>query len=385
MGSDGFIPLAEPVIRGNEWKYVKDCLDTAWVSSVGSYVDDFERSVAGAAGVDHAVATVNGTAALHTALLVAGIGPGQEVLVPALSFVAPANVVRYVGAHPVFVDAEPEFGQMNVDQLVEFLQEGCQIRDGAPCNQATGRRVTAVLAVHLLGHPVDMDPLLEVARRHGLLVIEDAAESLGARYRDRPLGGLGDLGCFSFNGNKVVTCGGGGALVTNRREWAERARYLTTQARDDEVEYLHNQIGYNYRLTNLQAAMGLAQMEQLDEYVAAKRRIAGNYRQALASWDEVQTPTEREGAFSTFWLYTVRLADRKRSRALMRHLKERNIQTRPLWHPLHSLPPYRDEQALPIEVADQLHDRCLSLPCSVNLTGEQQQRVIEGVRDFLGS
>src|SRR6202167_138990 len=276
-----FIPLSVPVIQGNEWRYMKECLDTNWVSSVGPFVDRFEEAIATQVGTRFAVATVNGTAALHVALLLAGVKPEDEVVVSTLTFIAPVNAIRYVGAWPVFIDAEPVYLQMDPSGVVDFLERGCRWHDGALHNKLTGRRVSALIPVHILGHPVDLDPILEVARKYGLKVIEDSTEGLGADYKGRSLGCLGDVACFSFNGNKIITTGGGGMLVTNNQEWAHRAKYLTTQAKDDPIEYLHREVGYNYRLSNLLAAVGCAQMEQLPAYIAAKRRIAARYTEKL--------------------------------------------------------------------------------------------------------
>ena len=271
----GFIPLCVPEIRGNEWTYVKECLDAGWVSSVGSYVDRFERMVADNVGAKYAVATVNGTAALHIALLVAGVEPEDEVLVSTLTFIAPANAIRYAGAWPVFIDAEPDYWQFDVEKARQFLEQQCHRVDGVLRNKITGRRVKAMVPVDILGHPNRPrgDPRSR-ASRFDLAVIEDATESLGAAYHGKKVGGQSAAACFSFNGNKILTTGGGGMFVTNNEQWMARARYLTTQAKDDPVEYIHHEIGYNYRLTNVQAAMGCAQMELLDEYVEAKRRIA---------------------------------------------------------------------------------------------------------------
>jgi perosamine synthetase len=379
----GFIPLCDPCVRGNEWTYVKECLDTGWVSSVGAYVDRFERMVADWVGTRCGVATVNGTAALHIALLVAGVKPGDEVLVSTLTFIAPANAVRYAGAWPVFIDAEPDYWQMDVEKAGRFLDRECQWKNGALWNNRTGRRVAALLPVHVLGHPVDMEPLLLLARKYSLPVIEDATESLGATCRGRPVGKWGGLACFSFNGNKILTTGGGGMIVTDNEAWAERAKYLTTQAKDDPVEYVHHEIGYNYRLTNLQAAMGCAQMEQLDEYIAAKRAIADRYVAALQGVDGLVSMREAPWARSVFWMFTV-LIDETRFgiswRGLLKELHSRKIQTRPLWEPLHRSRAHRDCQAFECEVADRLHAQALSLPCSVGLTPSQQARVLAAVR-----
>lgn len=376
------IPLCVPEIRGNEWKYVKECLDGNWVSSVGAFVERFERDVAAAVGGRHAIATVNGTAALHVALLAAGVRPDDEVLVSTLTFIAPANAIRYVGAWPVFVDAEPDYWQMDVAKALEFLERGCLWREGKLYNRATGRRVSALLPVHILGHPVDMAPLVAAARKYGLALVEDATESLGASYRGARVGHLGDLACFSFNGNKLLTTGGGGMVVTDNPAWAGRVRYLTTQAKDDPVEYVHGEIGYNYRLTNLQAAMGVAQLEQLDAYVAAKRRIATSYRAALEGMPGITTMPEAEWARSAFWMYTI-LVDEASfgldSRALMRKLAQHAVQTRPLWEPLHRSGAHAGAFATDCTVADHLYRVALSLPCSVGLSPEAQERVIDGI------
>lgn len=358
---------------------MKECLDTGWVSSVGSYVDRFEEMVAQQAGTKYAVATVNGTSALHTALLVAGVKPEDEVLVSTLTFIAPVNAIRYVGAWPVFIDAEPVYWQMDPARVVDFLETDCRWSDGALYNRRTGRRVTAVLPVHILGHPVDLDPILAVARRFGLKVIEDATEGLGATYKGRGLGCLGDVACFSFNGNKIITTGGGGMLVTNNEQWASKAKYLTTQAKDDPIEYVHGQVGYNYRLTNLLAAVGCAQMEQLTTYVAAKRTVATRYTEKLQNLPGIMPMNNAPWAASTFWMYTILIEEEKfgmDSRRLMRTLAAEKIQCRPLWQPIHQSPAHISNDVVSMPVSEQLARCGLSLPCSVGLTESDQERVI---------
>jgi len=378
LAAEGMIPLCIPEICGNEWKYIKECLDTNWVSSVGPFVDRFEKELAAYVGAKYAIATVNGTAALHVALLVAGVQPDDEVLVSTLTFISPANAIRYVGSWPVFIDAEPDYWQMDPQKVVDFLEKECHWRDGSLYNKTSGRRVKAILPVHILGHPCDMDPILEIARKYELPVIEDATESLGAKYKGRMVGCLGDIACFSFNGNKIITTGGGGMIVTDNEAWAERARYLTTQAKDDPVEYVHNEIGYNYRLTNIQAAMGVAQLEQLEEYIATKRRIAETYTQTFKDIPGLSSMREAEWAFSIFWMYTV-LIDHDRygmnSRTLMYKLREENIQTRPLWQPLSVSPAHAGMQSYQIERALDLCEKGLSLPCSVRLSNLEQSRM----------
>ncbi|MBZ5557434.1 MAG: LegC family aminotransferase [Acidobacteriia bacterium] len=376
------IPLFEPEIAGNEWRYVKECLDTGWVSSVGPYVDRFEAAMAAQAGCRHAVATTSGTAALHVALLVAGVQPDDEVIVSGLTFVAPANAIKYVGAHPVFIDAEPEYWQMDVDLLERFVTTGCRVTGGQLRNVTTGRRVRAIVAVHVLGHPCDMDRITALARRHELAVIEDASESLGATYRGRPVGQLGDIACFSFNGSKIVTSGGGGMITTNHASWAGRAKHLTTQAKSDPIEYVHDDIGYNYRLTNVQAAIGLAQLERLPEFVARKRAIAAKY--AAAALPGVRVQPEAPWAEATWWLCTVLInkdATGTDSRAVLARLAAAGVQARPLWHPVPGLAMYRDCQVLGGEVMERLYREALSLPSSTALQPAHQDRVIAALRD----
>jgi len=374
MPPRGVIPLCVPEIRGNEWKYVKECLDTNWVSSAGSFVDRFEQMMAGYVGVKHGVATVNGTAALHIALLVAGVQPDDEVLVSSLTFIAPANAIRYVGAWPVFIDAEPTYWQMDPQRAVDFLEQECHWEAGELHNKTTGRRVKAIIPVHILGHPVDLDPILTVARKYGLVVIEDATESLGAKYKGKMVGHLGDIACFSFNGNKLITTGGGGMVVTDNDEWARRVHHLTTQAKDDSVEYIHHEIGYNYRLTNIQAAIGCAQMEQIDDYIDAKHRIAATYSEELESLPGLLPMRQAPWAGSVFWLFTVLVDETDygmNSRDLLRKLDDVGIQSRPLWQPMHLSPAYADLNPADCPVAGQLFRAGLSLPCSVGLEGEQ--------------
>lgn len=378
----GTIPLCVPHIAGNEWEYVKQCLDTNWVSSAGPFVTRFEQMARDVIGTREAVATVNGTAALHVALLVAGIQPDDEVLVSDLTFIAPANAIRYAGAWPVFIDAEKDYWQMDPARVVDFLENHCTSRDGKLVNSKTGRRVKAVLPVHILGHPVDMDALLECARRFDLTVIEDATESLGATYRGRHVGALGDISCLSFNGNKVITTGGGGMVLTNNSAWAEKARYLTTQAKDDAVEYVHGEIGYNYRLTNIQAAMGCAQMEQLQNFIEKKRQIARSYAAAFDSVPGISCMRQAPWATSINWLSTILVDESKYgedSRLLMHRLATEGIQTRPLWQPLHKSPACAGMQSQGGDVAEEINNHALSLPSSVGLTTAELQRVINAV------
>jgi perosamine synthetase len=375
------IPNAVPHLAGNEWKYVKECLDTNWVSSAGPFVDRFERDVARYLGLPHAVAAVNGTAALHVALLAAGVTAGDEVLLPAFTFVATANAVAYCGAHPVFLDSEEVSWGLDPARLAAFLDGECEVRAGRVVNRRTGRVVRALLPVHLYGHPCDLDPMLALARRYPLAVVEDSAEALGARYRGRAVGADGLAGCLSFNGNKIITTGAGGMVLTRDEAMAARVRRLTTQARGDAIEFVHDEIGFNYRLSNLHAALGVAQLEQIDGFVEDKRRTAAFYQQAFGGVDGVRSFVEASWARSTYWMASV-LLDEGRCPdvpALIRDLNAGGIQARPLWRPLHLQPAFRHAQAGVVSVAERLYARGLSLPCSVGITPEERQDVVDAV------
>lgn len=379
-----YIPLSVPHLGGNEAAYLKECVDSGWVSSVGPFVDRFEQELARYLDAPHAVAVVNGTAALHLSLLIAGVQPDDEVLVSTLTFIAPANAIRYARAHPIFIDADPLYWQMDPNRVEYFLCKECLWKDGALRNRTTGRRIAAVLPVHILGHPVHLEPILELCQQFNLPVIEDATESLGASYQGKRLGVAGDIACFSFNGNKVMTTGGGGMIVTRREEWAQRARYLSTQAKDDPIEYVHHEIGYNYRLTNVQAALGCAQLEQLDSFLSRKREIAQTYSAALASVPGVETMHEAPWAQSSFWLYTILVDSAKfgeSSRELLKRLTAARIQSRPLWQPIHLSPAHKDAVRIPCPEAEKLYEQALSLPSSASLTPQDQARVIAKIRN----
>lgn len=383
---DDPIPLCVPNLAGNEQHYLKAALDDNWVSSAGPYVDRFEEAVAEYTGASHAVATCNGTAALHTALRVAGVEEGDEVLLPTLTFVAPANAVKYLGAEPVFMDVRRETWQLDVDKTGEFLKEQCERVEGRVVNRSSGRRIAAILPVHLMGLAVDMEPLVELTHEWGITLLEDAAEAMGVRYRGSHAGTFGLAGCLSFNGNKIITAGGGGMILTEDEAFADRARYLTTQAKDDPLEYVHEEIGYNYRMTTLQARVGEAQLEQLDDFVERKREIAARYERAIAEMpglEPMPAPTDVE---PTYWLYTMLAAgdgSGPERRTFLGQLRDRGVLARPFWHPVHRLKPYRDNETWRIEAADDLHARGISLPCSTGMTEAEQTKVIETIRDLV--
>jgi len=375
------IPNAVPHLAGREWEYVKKCLDDNWVSSAGEFVNRFEREVAAWVGVPYAVATVNGSAALHVALLAAGLQRDDEVLMPAFTFISSAHAVAYCGAHPVFLDCEERSWGVDAEKVADFLGRECLVKDGRVVNRATGRTVRALMPVHLYGHPCDLDPLLDIAARYPLVVVEDSAEALGAEYRGRRVGVEGLAGCLSFNGNKIITAGGGGMVLTRDEKLAARVRRLTTQARGSELEFEHDEIGFNYRLTNVHAAIGVAQLEQLPEFIEDKRATADAYRRALDGRRGVTVFTEAPWARSTYWMTSIVLDARvcPDVRALLRDLNADGIGARPLWRPLHLQPAFRDAQTYRLEVAERLYARGLSLPCSVGITAQERQTVVEAL------
>jgi perosamine synthetase len=359
------IPVAEPDLKGNELEYVTDCVVTEWISSLGKYVREFEGAMAQVCESEYAVSACNGTAALHLALAVLDIGPGDEVLVPSLTFVATANAVIYTGAKPIFVDSEPNYWQMDPTLLEDLITE----------------RTKAIIPVDLYGHPVDMDAIMAVARRHDLYVIEDAAEAHGAEYKGRACGSLGDMGCFSFYGNKVITTGEGGMLVMDDDTWYERAMFLRDHAMSSTERYYHPEIGFNYRLTNIQAALGLAQLERLEDFVRIKRRNAALYAEGLKGVSGITLPPEADWAKSIYWMYSILVEDDyPLSRdELMTALREREVDTRPFFHPIHTMPCHAASPREHLPVAEELARRGINLPSSTKLTEEEIAYVCEQI------
>lgn len=357
------VPLSVPDLRGNERDYLARCVRDNWVSSAGPFVSEMERRLAELCGRAHAVAAVNGTAALHLALLAAGVAPGDHVIVPDWSFAACANAVRHAGAVPLFVDVSPESWTLDPDLVRDALED------------FDGGRIAAVIAVDALGHPADFDRLGPVCAAAGVPLIEDAAGAIGARYKGRPAGGLADAGTFSFNGNKLVTAGGGGMIVTDDAAWARRMRHLSTQARM-AAAYEHDEVGFNYRMTNVNAAIGLAQLERLGEMLAAKREIAARYDAALAGRSDLAPMPRAPWAETNFWLYSVRAAGPAAAEALAAHLGDGGIEARVFWRALSTQAPFRAFPRRLSGVAGALSGAVVSLPSSSNLTADQQERVI---------
>jgi len=361
------ILLHAPEFAGNEWAYVKECIDTAWVSSAGKFVDRFEQDLAAYAGARHAVAVSNGTAALQVALVLAGVGRDDEVLIPALTFVGTANAVAHCGAVPHFVDSCEKTLGMDPEALDEYLERIAERSAGQLRNRATGRRISAIVPMHTFGHPVAMDRLMDVASRHGLVVVEDAAESLGSFFRGRHTGTFGRLGIFSFNGNKVITTGGGGAIVTDDPELARRAKHLTTTAKvPHRWSFVHDEVGWNFRLPNLNAALGCAQLERLPAMVESKRVLAARYHAAFARTDHFRPALEPVGSKSNYWLNVVlvRGGDLAKRDELLQVSNDRGYQCRPAWTLLNRLPMFRQCPSAPLDVAISLEASLINLPSS---------------------
>lgn len=364
------VALHEPEFRGRERDYVQDCIDSGWVSTVGRYVDRFEEAVAAACGARHAVAVVNGTAALHVCLMLAGVRPGDEVLVPALTFVATANSIAHAGAVPHFVDSEASSLGVDAAALATWLADIAEPTADGCRNRLTGRRIAALVVVHVFGHPVEMNALAELADRYGLPLIEDAAESLGSLYHGRRCGGLARLAATSFNGNKIVTCGGGGAVLTADAELARAARHLTTTAKlPHPWAFRHDRVAWNYRLPNLNAALGLAQLERLDDMVRRKRDLARAYADAFAALPGVAVLLERPGTTGNYWLNTLLLApDQAPARdAVLSAAHAAGFLCRPAWDLLHHQPMYADGPRMPLDSVERLAPRILNLPSSPHL------------------
>lgn len=364
------VPLHAPSFAGQEWAYVKACLDSTFVSSVGTYVDRFEDGLAHFTGAKHAIAVVNGTAALHVALLLAGVNRGDEVLLPALTFVATANAVHYCGATPHFVDSQKETLGLDPTALRDWLRYCSEQRQGVCVNKQSGRPIRALLPMHTYGHPCDMAGLLDVAGEFGLALVEDAAESLGSSYQGQQTGTLGMLGMLSFNGNKTITTGGGGALLTNDATLARRAKHLTTTAKQPHPwAFEHDEIGFNYRMPNINAALGCAQLEQLPGFLASKRLLYQKYRGVFTSIPEVNLVAEPVGCESNYWLQAILLGDTVAGQRdeVLAATNAAGLMTRPVWTLLHRLAPYRDCPHAPLPVAEYLEQRLINIPSSPGL------------------
>lgn len=378
------IPLSIPHLEGNEWTYVKECLDTGWISSAGAYVNQFEQQVADYVGAKYGVACMNGTAGLHIAQLLLGIGEEAHVLAPNVTFIATLNAISYAGAEPILVDVDLANWQMDLDLLDAWMEaqtawvqvEGKQWR----MYGQTGKPIKAIMPVHVLGNMGNIDQLVALAQKYNLEIIEDSTEALGSFYKGRHAGTFGKIGVFSFNGNKIISTGGGGVIVTDDAELAKRAKHLTTQAKTSAMEYIHDEIGYNYRLVNVLAAIGVAQMERFEGLLEKKQRMDAYYRQELAGVGDIVFQEVPDGVVPNGWLFTFKT---QQMRGLLEFLNAREIQSRPFWMPMSQLQMFADCTYVQAHNhSAQIYESCISIPSSAGITQEELQTVVAAIREF---
>ncbi|MBC7232368.1 MAG: DegT/DnrJ/EryC1/StrS family aminotransferase [Chloroflexi bacterium] len=371
MSDRDFIPMAVPVLGNKELEYVTEAVRSGWISSQGRYVSEFEESFSAYCGVKYGIAVTSGTTALHLALVVLGIGPGDEVIIPPLTHIACANMITLTGARPVLVDCAWDTWGIDPAKIEEKITS----------------RTKAIMVIHLYGHPVDMDPVLEIAEKYGLYVIEDAAEAHGAEYKGRRTGSLGHIACFSFYANKIITTGEGGMIVTDDPNLAAKARKLRDQAYEKERRFWHRELGFNYRMTNLQAAIGLAQIEKIDQFVNIRRRNAHLYNQLLNGIPGLILPPEANWAKNVYWMYSILVDDSfGMSRdELIAYLKSRNIDARPFFYPVHLQPLYADQfKGESYPVAEELSSKGMNLPSGNELTEDEVRRIADTIKSARG-
>ncbi|MBS1735203.1 MAG: LegC family aminotransferase [Bacteroidetes bacterium] len=370
--------LSGPNLNGNELKYVTDCIVTGWVSSVGAYVDQFEKMSAEYAGTKYAVATSSGTTALHICLVMLGVGENDLIIAPNITFIATINAIKYTRASPILIDTNELSWQMDLDLLEEFLVNETEQKENNCYHKKSGKRIPVIMPVHVLGNMCDMDRLINLAKEHHLIVVEDSTEALGSNYKGKHAGSFGLLGTFSYNGNKIITTGGGGMIITNDEALAKKAKHLTTQAKSDAFEYIHDEVGYNYRLVNVAAAMGVAQMEQLPAFLKRKREIITFYKNELSNIGDIRFQQVSEEVSPNWWLPTI-MTDHQP--ALLKALNENKLQSRPFWVPMNKLTMFRnDEYFTHKDHSDFVYKKCLSIPCSTNITDEELKRVTEVIK-----
>jgi perosamine synthetase len=383
------IPLSVPNLKGNELKYVTEAVEAEWVSTGGSFINKFEKDIAQYLNVNQAVACQSGTAGLHLALRLAGVKAGEEILVPTLTFIAAVNPVKYMGADPVFLDCDNSLC-IDIDKLEKFCETECTLRASSLVHNKTGKNIRALVVVHIFGNLADMDRLMQVAEKYNVKVIEDATEALGTyytegKYEGKHAGTIGDFGVYSFNGNKIITTGGGGMLVAKQDEHANKARYLSTQAKNDDLYYVHDEVGYNYRMTNLQAALGVAQLEQLEGFINTKTANYNLYKDKISGIEGLSIMEFRDGTRPNHWFYSLLIDDEKFGMdrdTLLVKLNDMGVQTRPIWGLIHQQKPYLEKVAYQIETAKRSIKSILNLPCSSNLTSEEVLQVIETIKNL---
>lgn len=367
-GSEEFVPLSVPKFVGNEKKYLNECIDTTFVSSVGKFVDRFEEDMARYAGAKKAVVCVNGTNALHMALMLSGVERDDEVLTQALTFIATCNALSYIGAHPVFLDVDLTTMGLSPEAVKEWLAKNAEVRNGVCYNKRTGRRVKACVPMHTFGHPVRIEELLAVCEEYHIALVEDAAESIGSLYKGKHTGTFGKVGALSFNGNKTITTGGGGMLLFMDEELGKLAKHLTTQAKvPHRWEFRHDHIGYNYRMPNINAALGCAQLENLDQFIADKRQTAASYKEYFAKVDGVEFFAEPDNARSNYWLNAVLLPNRDAQQEFLQYTNDHGVMTRPIWELMNRLPMFENCETDGLKNTQMFADRVVNIPSSVRL------------------
>ena len=365
--SEDFIPLHVPIFKGNEKKYVNDCIDSTFVSSVGPFVNKFEELMSQITQTKKTTAVVNGTAALQVGLRLVGVKENDEVITQALTFVATANAISYNNAHPIFLDVDLDTMGLSANAVSDFLDEFGELRDDGCYNKSTGRKISACLPMHTFGFPVHLDELLKICNLWKIPLVEDAAESLGSEYKGKSTGSFGEVAAFSFNGNKIVTSGGGGAITTNNIEIGERAKFLTTTAKQPHpFEYIHNEIGYNFRMPNLNAALACAQLEQLNTFINKKRNLANSYENFFLK-KGIKFRTETKNTKANYWLMCVELENLKERNLFLESTNSSNVMTRPIWKSMDSLPMYKNCQKDELLNTKFLEDRIVNIPSSVIL------------------
>lgn len=371
--------LSGPNMGGNELKYVTECIETGWVSSVGAYVDKFEKLSAEFAGTKYAVATSSGTTALHTCLVMLGINANDYVIAPNITFIATCNSIKYTGAGLILMDADENNWQMDLNLLEEFLENETEQKNGECFYKKDGRRIPVIMPVHVLGNICDMDRLMALAAKHHLIVLEDSTEALGSYYKGKHAGSFGIMGTFSYNGNKIITTGGGGMIVTNDEPFAKKAKHLTTQAKSDAFEYIHDEIGYNYRLVNVAAAMGVAQMEQLPAFLNRKKEIIAFYKNELSGVGDISWQEVSKDVSPNWWLPTIKTS---KQREVLKLLNDAKMQSRPFWVPMNQLSMFKEEIYYhKNDRSNFIYHHCLSIPCSTNITQTELKAVADKIKE----
>ncbi len=382
-----FLPLSVPNLKGNELKYVTNAVETEWVSTAGPYVEDFEKNIAAYVKSKGAVSCQNGTSALHISLMLMGVTREDAVIVPTLTFIAAVNPTKYIGAEPVFMDCDDSFC-MDPQKLLKYCETECDFIDGKLIDKKLNRQVKAMVVVHVFGNMADMEAILPIAEKYNIKVVEDATEALGTyytkgKYAGKFAGTMGDIGCYSFNGNKIITTGGGGMIVSNDEALLAHAKHLTTQAKADMANFIHDEIGYNYRMTNLQAALGIAQLEQLETFIETKTANYKLYKEAVDKMDGLHVQDFRDDIRSNYWFYSVVFEEDEAGRdKLIEALKQHKIQSRPIWGLISDQLPYEGARTFEIEKATWYWKRVVNVPCSTNLTTEGVNRVLDIIKEF---